>query len=76
MATGYELVPLLSGGLTMRVRDIPVAPLSKRFPLVRAGRSGLSCTAHDIVNILADTDRLPLASGGGSVSVLEIKAFD
>lgn len=75
MATGYELVPLLSGGTTMRVRDISAAGLDKRFPLIRAGKTGLSCTAHDIINTLANTDRLPLTSGGASVSVAEIKTF-
>jgi len=76
MATGYELVPLMYGGLTMRVRDIPTADASLRFPLIRAGVTGLTCSATQILNTMADTERLPLVSGGASVSVAEIKTFD
>lgn len=76
MITGYENVPLLVSGLTMRVRDIPNAGLATHFPLARAGKTGLSCTGHDILNTLADTDVLPLAFGGGLVTVAEIKTFD
>lgn len=73
--TGYESVPLLGGGRTIRVRDIPTAGLDERMPVLRACAAGLSCTGHDILNIMANTDRLPLVYPGGSVSVADIKTF-
>ena len=73
--SGNERVPLLHGGKSVRLRDMPYMPFENRFPVLRATAFGLTLSRATMFSVPANT-RVPLVGGGGYAFVSDIWRWD
>lgn len=77
---GERRIPLLGHGKSVKVKDVDTLPSWVRFPLIQAARGSRGNTMT--VGFLATADaslnntRIPLCSGGGFVTVQQVRDFD